>query len=154
MSGGGPLIPGLTEFDRPKGKRPAWIGWLIAIVLIIVALVVVAGFVGGVGPLKVLGTTTISAQPMSYRGAAGDSTIEISVAMPESGLCREDEIGITAFERSNRIEVEAVISRSRSGQCTVTTMGGDLRWTEVALTQPLGERTVIRVPDREPLPRA
>ena len=153
MSGGGPLIPGLTEFDRPKGKRPAWIGWLIGIVLIAVALVVIAGFVGGVGPLRFLGTTSVVVQPVSYRGVADSTTIEVSIAMPESGLCREDEIALTAFERSNRIEVEAAISRARSGQCTVTSMGGDLRWTSVELTQPLGERTVIRVSDREPLPK-
>lgn len=151
---GGPLIPGLTEFDRPKGKRPAWIGWVVAIALALVGLIVVAGFVGGVGPLRFLGTTVIEVQPVSYRGGPDATTIDVSVALPASGLCREDEVSLVAFERSNRIEVEASVSRPKSGQCTVTSLGGDLRWGQIELSAPLGERTVIRTLDREPLARA
>jgi hypothetical protein len=33
------------------------------------------------------------------------------------------------------------------------TIGGDVRWVDLQLGQPLGSRTVIRTSDREPLPR-
>ena len=151
---GGPLIPGLTEFDRPKGKRPAWIGWLIGSVFVVVALIVVAGFVGGVGPLRFLGTTIIEVKPVSYQGDPASTLLNVSIALPASGLCREDQVSLVAFERSNRVEIEASVSRPRSGQCTVTSLGGDVRWSEVELANPLGERRVIRTIDREPLPQA
>ena len=154
MSGGGPLIPGLTEFDRPKGKKPAWIGWVIAIVLVVAGLVVLAGFVGGVGPLRFLGTTSVPVQAVAYQGSPDSATIRIGLALPDSGLCRDDELSVVAFERSNRVEIEANVSRPKSGECTVTSMGGDRRWVDVTLGQLLGERTVIRTSDRAPLPRA
>ena len=133
---------------------PAWIGWLIGIVLAAGAMIVVVGFVGGVGPLRMLGTTVLEVQPVSYRGTADSTSIDISIALPASGLCREDDVSVVAYERSNRVEVEASVSRPKSGQCTVTSLGGDLRWTTVQLDQPLGERSVIRLSDRAPLPRS
>ena len=149
----GPLIPGMREFDRPRSRWPAWLGWLVGISAAIVVLVVLAGFVGGVGPLRVLGQTQTALSPVAYRPTTSDATIQVAVTLPPAGLCRGDELTAIAFERSNRVEVETVLVRSRNGSCTVTTMGGDLRWIDVALDQPLGTRTVISAVDRSPLSR-
>ena len=148
----GPLLPGVQEFDRPRGRRPAWIGWLILSVIGLVGLVVVAGFVGGVGPLRVLGLSTTPLETVGYRTTDDAALIQLAVALPPSGLCRDDAITAVAFERGNRVEVETSVTRSRNGSCAVTSIGGDVRWADVRLAAPLGSRTVIRTSDREPVP--
>ena len=55
----GPLIPGLREFDRPRRGWPRWLTVVVLMLLAAVTLIVVAGFVGGVGPLRVLGQSTV-----------------------------------------------------------------------------------------------
>lgn len=149
----GPLIPGMREFDRPRKGWPSWIYWLLAGVAVVLVLVVAAGFVGGVGPLRTLGLATSPLEPVQYRPTATDTIIQVAVAMPPSGLCRDDEVSVIAFERSNRVEVESSVTRSRRSSCPVTIIGGDLRWVDVELDDPLGSRTVIRLSDREPLAR-
>ncbi len=149
---GGPLIPGMREFDRPRSGWPSWLTWVMASVGAVVALIVLAGFAGGVGPLRVLGQSTTPLDSAAYRTTSDPSVIEVAVRLPESGLCRDDEISVVAFERSNRIEVDASVTRSRTGSCPVTSIGGDLRWADVRLASPLGTRTVIRTSDREPVP--
>lgn len=149
----GPLIPGMREFDTPRKGMPSWVPWLIGLVLAIVALVIVAGFVGGVGPLGALGRSTSELQAVKYRTTTSDSVLQIAVAMPPSGLCRDDEISVTSFERGNRVEVESTVTRSRQSTCPVTSIGGDVRWVDVQLKAPLADRTVIRLPDRQPLPK-
>ncbi len=149
---GGPLLPGVREFDRPRGRRPAWVGWLIVSVAAVVALVVVAGFVGGVGPLRVLGLTTTPLETVGYRTTADPALIQLAVALPPTGLCRDDTITAVAFERGNRVEVDTLVTRARNGSCAVTSIGGDVRWADVRLATPLGGRTVIRTSDREPVP--
>lgn len=149
----GPLIPGMREFDRPGSRWPAWLTWVIGAVVAIVVLIVLAGFVGGVGPLRVLGLTTTALSPVAYRPTDSPTAIQVAVTLPASGLCRGDELTAVAFERSNRVEVETMLVRSRNGTCTVTTMGGDLHWIDVSLDHPLGTRTVINSVDRAPLTR-
>lgn len=148
----GPLLPGVREFDRPRGRRPAWVGWLILSVIGLASLVVLAGFVGGVGPLRVLGLSTTPLDAVGYRTTDDATLIQLAVGLPSSGLCRDDEITALAFERGNRVEVEASVTRARNGSCAVTSIGGDVRWADVRLAAPLGTRTVIRTSDREPVP--
>jgi len=62
----GPLIPGMREFDTPRRGAPAWLPWLIGAVVVVGVLVVVAGFVGGVGPLRFLGLTTSGLQSVPH----------------------------------------------------------------------------------------
>lgn len=149
----GPLIPGMREFDRPRGRGPAWVVWVVVSAVVLVALVVLAGFAGGVGPLRVLGQSTTPLEAVAYRVTGDAAVIEIAVTLPPSGLCRDDAIDAVAFERSNRVEVETSVTRGRAASCTVTTIGGDVRWVDLRLDSPLGTRTVIRATDREPLAR-
>lgn len=143
----------MREFDRPRRRRPAWLPWLLASVAVVVVLVLAAGFVGGVGPLRSLGLVTSDLNAVGYRPTSGDSVIQVSVAMPATGLCRDDDISVVAFERGNRVEVESTITRSRNSTCSPVAVGGDLRWIDVELDAPLGDRAVIRATDREPLSR-
>lgn len=149
----GPVIPGLREFDRPRGRMPAWLVWAMLTVAVLAVVVVLAGFAGGVGPLRVLGVSTTPIEAVGYRPTSDETVIQIAVTPPPSGLCRTDEVRAVAFERSNRVEVESSVTRARSASCPVTTIGGDVRWIDVQLGSPLGTRTVIRASDREPIPR-
>jgi len=147
----GPLIPGIEEFDRPKRGWPKWLTVVVVGVLLLAGLVVVAGFVGGVGPLRILGQSIVPLTAVAYRELSDPRAIEVAVATPREGLCRNDELVVVAYERGNRVEVEGSVTRSRSASCQAVTMGGDLSWVEVRLATPLGERTVINVEGREPL---
>lgn len=149
---GGPLIPGLQEFDAPRPRR-TWIGWLAGVLAVGVAVVVVAGFVGGVGPLSILGVQTTPLSAVGYRASADPAAVDIAVAVPPGGLCGQDEVVATAFERGGRVEVEAAVSRLRRSDCPPVALGGDVRWVTVSLQEPLGDRPIIRLPDREPLPQ-
>lgn len=150
---GGPLIPGMQEFDRPRAGWPRWLTWLIGLVGLTAVVIVLAGLMGGVGPLRILGTTTTPLTAVEYRPTDDPAVIDVAVTLPASGLCRDDEIDAVAFERGNRVELDIAITRSRRGDCAVTTIGGDVRWVPVSLQAPLGVRSVIRVTDREPVPR-
>jgi hypothetical protein len=149
----GPLIPGMREFDTPRRGVPSWLPWLIGAVVVVAVLVVVAGFVGGVGPLRFLGLSTSGLQSVQYRTTADGSVLQVAVAMPPTGLCRDDAINVTAFERGNRVELDSTVTRPRQSTCPVSSIGGDVTWVDVTLDAPLGDRTVIRLPDRQPLPR-
>jgi hypothetical protein len=150
---GGPLIPGLREFDRPRRGWPRWLVWLIVASVTVVSVVMLAGLVGGVGPLRALGSTTTPLAAVGYRLTGDPAVIEVAVRLPESGLCRDDVIDAVAFERGARVELDIAVTRSRRGDCAVATIGGDVRWVPVTLDTDLGARTVIRVSDREPVPR-
>lgn len=147
----GPLIPGIEEFDRPKRGWPKWLTFVVVGLLLLAGLVVVAGFVGGVGPLRILGQSVVPLTAVAYRELPDPLVIEVAVATPREGLCRNDELVVVAYERGNRVEVEGSVTRPRSASCQAVTMGGDLSWVEVRLATPLGERTVINVEGREPL---
>jgi hypothetical protein len=149
----GPLIPGMREFDTPRRGWPSWLVWLLVIGVALVGLVVAAGFVGGVGPLRALGQATVTLQSVEYRTTTNDSVLQVAIAMPPTGLCRDDTINVTAFERGNRVELESSVTRARQSTCPVSSLGGDVRWVDVALDQPLGDRAVIRLPDRSPVPK-
>jgi hypothetical protein len=149
---GGPLIPGLQEFDAPRPRR-TWIGWVAGIAAATAVLVVVAGFVGGVGPLSILGVQTTPLSAVGYRPGEDPRAVDIAVAVPSGGLCGSDAVTATAFERSGRVEVEASVSRLRRTDCPPVALGGDVRWVTATLQAPLDDRPVIRLPDREPLPR-
>lgn len=150
---GGPLIPGMQEFDRPRRGWPRWVTWVVVSAVVAGALVVLAGFAGGVGPLRILGTSTTPVEAVAYRLTDSATTIEVGFALPADGLCRDDVVDAVAFERGNRVEVDLSVVRSRGGDCALTSLGGDVRWVTVTLDAPLGSRTVVRTLDREPVPR-
>jgi hypothetical protein len=148
----GPLIPGVQEFDRPRRGWPAWLRWTLLGVLVALVVLVAAGFVGGTGPFRFLGTRTIAVESVAYRTTSDPAVIQVGVAVPNDGMCRDDQIEVVAFERSNRVELEGSITRSRDESCADVVLGGDLRWVDVPLAAPLADRTVIRLPDREAVP--
>jgi hypothetical protein len=149
----GPLIPGMNEFDGPRRRVPRVVWWVVVAIAVVAALVVGAGLMGGVGPLRSLGLVTEDLQPVAYRPTVDERQIQIAVALPPRGLCPDEEVQVMAFERGPRVEVEAQVQRSRTSDCPVTGIVGDRLWADVALKAPLGDRQVIRVADRQPLPR-
>jgi hypothetical protein len=141
----------MREFDTPSQGWPKWIVWGLISLGVLAALVVVAGFVGGVGPLRALGLSTTPLEAVQYRTTPDPSVLEVAVAMPKTGLCRDDTISVTAFERGNRVEIDSSVTRPRKTTCPVSSIGGDVTWVSVPLDEPLAGRTVIRLPDRSPL---
>ncbi|HAN71064.1 MAG TPA: hypothetical protein DCQ36_05670 [Actinobacteria bacterium] len=148
----GPLIPGLEEFDRPKRGWPRWLTALVLGLVALVVLVIVAGFIGGVGPLRILGQSSVPLTPVAYRSTDSPQIIEVAVTVPSQGLCRSDDLEVVAYERGSRIEVEGSVIRPRSASCQAVPMGGDLIWVPASLDAPLGSRTVISIEGRTPLP--
>ncbi len=149
----GPLIPGMSEFDGPPRRIPRFFWWLVVALVVVGLLVGSAGLFGGVGPLRSLGLTTENLQAVAFRPTSNDRAIQVAVALPPRGLCPDERIQVTAFERGARVEVQAQVQRSRISDCAVTGVAGDRVWVDVPLNSPLDERTVIRVGDRQPLPR-
>lgn len=149
----GPLIPGIEEFDAPKRGVPRFV-WVILFVLLVAVLFTLAvGLLAGVGPLRSLGQVESSLQPVAYRPTTDPLVMSVAVTLPANGLCPDDEVQVRAFERGPRIEVEASVEQSRNANCPETGIAGDSTWVDIGLTQPLGERSVIRLSDRQPLPR-
>jgi len=149
----GPLLWDREEFDVPRRRGPRWLPWMLAAGGVIAAVIVIAGLLGGVGPLRILGLTTQDVTAISYRPTVNPNVIQVGVALPPQGLCRGDDIAVTALEQSNRIEVRAQATRARLSNCERTGVAGSRAWVDVALRFPLAERAVIRMPDRLPLSR-
>lgn len=149
----GPLIPGMDEFDGPRRRVPRFLWWSLAAVAVIAVLIVAAGLFAGVGPLRSLGLVTEDLQPVAYRPTVNEQQIQVAVALPPRGLCPDEEVDVVAYERGARVEISARVERSRASDCPVTGIAGDRAWVDVPLLAPLDERTVIRVGDRQPLPR-
>lgn len=152
MSVGGPLIPGIEEFDRPKRGVPRLVIALIVVVLLGVGGVVAAGFVGGVGPLGSLGIISESLQPVGYRPTTDASSIQVAVAMPPEGMCAGDDIAVTAVETASSVEVSAELTRKRTTTCEKTSVGSTQAWFDIQLDAPFADRAVVRASDSQELP--
>jgi hypothetical protein len=149
----GPLIPGVEEFDAPRRGVP-WLVWAILLAaLVAVAFTVALGLLTGAGPLRALGQVASTLQPVAYRPTTDELVMSIAVTLPPNGLCPDDEVQVVAFERGSRVEVDAKVEQSRNATCPETGIAGDSTWIDVRLTQPLGDRSVIRLSDRQPLQR-
>jgi hypothetical protein len=143
----------LEEFDVPRRGFPAWLGWLLAGVAVLIAIIVASGLFAGAGPLRALGLTTQELVPVGYRPTADPRVIQIAVALPPQGLCRTDNVVGLAFEQSNRIEVSTSVTRSRNVNCQGIGVAGNRVWVDVPLRFELAERSIIRSSDRQPLAR-
>lgn len=152
MSVGGPLIPGIEEFDRPKRGIPRIVVVLIVLALLGAGGIVAAGFVGGVGPLASLGIISESLQPVGYRPTTDESSIQVAVAMPPEGMCADDDIAVTAVESATSIEVSAELTSKRTTTCESTVVGSSQAWFDIQLAAPFGERAVVRASDGQELP--
>lgn len=149
----GPLIPGIEEFDAPRRGVPRFVRILIVVVLLGALFTLALGLLAGAGPLRALGQVESALQPVAYRATSDAQVIAVAVTLPEGGLCPDDDVTVTAFERGFRVEIEARVVRSRTASCPETGIAGDSTWVDVALTQPLDDRSVIRLSDRQPLTR-
>ncbi len=149
----GPLIPGLREYDAPRRKRaPAIWVWSVAGVIAVAVLILVGGIAAGIGPLRAFGVVETTLTPVSWRPGVEPDTLQVAVALPESGLCTGDDVLVRTIERPTVVEVTALRAAPRgSADCAGIGIAGDRTWVDVRLGDPLGERSLIRMPDRIPL---
>jgi hypothetical protein len=150
---GGPLIPGLREYDAPRRRRsPVFWMWAIGSVVVVLALVVLGGLVAGIGPLRALGTEEAPLTPVSWRATDDPNLIQVAVALPDAGLCTGDEVVVRAIERPTLIEVSAVRASPRgSNECAGIGIAGDRTWVDLRLDLAMGTRMAVRESDRVPL---
>lgn len=149
----GPLIPGIEEFDAPRRGVPRFVRILIVVAILAALFTLALGLLAGAGPLRALGQVESDLKPVAYRVTSDDTVIAVAVTLPEGGLCPDDDVTVTGFERGFRVEIKARVVRSRTASCPETGIAGDSTWVDVALTQPLDDRSVIRLSDRQPLTR-
>jgi hypothetical protein len=154
MARRGPLIPGLREYDAPRRRRaPAIWVWTLAVIFSVGILVVVGGIAAGIGPLRAFGVVETSLTPVAWRPGETPAQLQVAVGLPDSGLCTGDEVFVRVLERPSVVEVSAIRAAPRSSaDCAGIGIAGDRTWVDVRLADDLGDRTVIRMPDRIPLP--
>jgi hypothetical protein len=150
----GPLIPGLQEYDAPRRRRGGFLPWVLLALGLLAALTLIAGLIGGVGPLRALGAAESSMEPVAWRPTGSELVIQVAVAVPSAGFCAGDEVKALAVERGPRIEVSASRTQPRNQDvCSGVGIAGDRVWVDVAIDAPVAGRPVIRTTDRQPLPQ-
>ncbi len=149
---GGPLIPGLNEFDRPKRGFPHWAGFLIAITVGVALLLVIWGFAAGNGPFSSLGQVSEELQPAGYRPTVDLDVIQVNVTPPRSGICPDQTLAVTVLESPSEIEVAVTLRGPRSSSCQESA-SSDSIWIDVLLQDLVGERVIVRSIDGQELLR-
>lgn len=154
MARRGPLIPGLREYDAPRRRRaPAIWVWTLVVAISMGVLVVVGGIAAGIGPLRAFGVVETPLTPVGWRMGETPTQLQVAVGLPDAGLCTGDDVLVRVLERPNVVEVSAIRAAPRSSaDCAGIGIAGDRTWVDVGLSEALGSRTVIRMPDRIPLP--
>lgn len=143
----GPLIPGITEYDRPRKSPWRWVALAVGIVLGVLAVIVALGVLGGRGPLRSLGVNVENLQVINWRETENANVIEIAVTVPASGLCQTSVIEPQVSEGVAQIAVSASVEQSKRASCAQMETVGDRTWVMVQLGAPVGDRTVIRSSD-------
>lgn len=149
---GGPLIPGLNEFDRPKRGFPRWAGFLIAASVGVLVLLLVWGFTAGSGPFSSLGRVSEELQPGGFRPTVDPDVIQISVIPPQSGVCPDQNLAVTAIESPSEIKVAVNLTGPRGSSCQVSANSGSI-WIDVLLQDSVGERAIVRSSDGQEILR-
>jgi hypothetical protein len=149
----GPLIPGLREFDGPKRRIPRVVWWAVVLVVASGLAIVLAGVFASSGPMRGLGLVSEELQPVAYRPTTSEQALQVALALPPEGLCRQDTVDVSTTEDESFVRVTATRTSARSGACAATGSSGDRMWVDVQLAAPLGERRVVASTDSEALPR-
>ena len=149
---GGPLIPGLNEFDRPKRGFPRWAGFFIAGIIGVSVLLGIWGFTSGTGPFSSFGQVSQDLQPTGYRPTVDADVIQVLVTPPPSGVCPDQELALTAIESERDLEISITLTGPRSSSCQESP-GSDEIWLDVLLQDSFADRTIFRSIDGEELLR-
>ena len=123
--------------------------------LIVGAVVILRGFQGA-GPLGArLGSTVTSVRPAAFAlppSTEDPRTIAVVFPWDEESYCN-GQFTVRAVESDTRVEIEEVVSRQLRG--TVSCLGLVTRDGQAAaalrLAAPVGDRHVVRAPDRQSL---
>lgn len=150
---GGPLIPGLKEFDGPKRGVPRLVWWLVVLVLLVGLGLGFLGVFAGVGPLRSLGLVTDALTPVAFRPTTDEQVVQVALAVPPEGLCDRAPIDVLAQESVERVVVSASVTSLRNASCTKSMAGEGQVWVDVFLEAPLGSRMVVKASDGRELPR-
>jgi hypothetical protein len=92
-------------------------------------------------------------QPVAFRPTTSEQVVQVALALPPGGLCRQDTVDVSTVEDESYVRVSATRTSARSGACAETGSSGDRMWVDVQLAAPLGERSVVASNDSEILPR-
>ena len=149
---GGPLIPGLNEFDRPKRGFPRWAGFLIAGVVGIGLLLLIWGFAAGSGPFASLGQVSEELQPAGYRPTVDTDVIQVNVTPPQSGICPDQNLDVTVIESPTEIGLAVTLLGPRSSSCPENAESGSI-WIDVLLNDPVEGRAIVRSSDGQEILR-
>jgi hypothetical protein len=148
----GPLIPGMNEFDRPKKGLPRWVGLFIALSIISFGLLTIWGFVAGGGPFSQLGQLEQQLQPVGFRPTVEPEVIQVQVQLPKVGACPSNTFDISAEESIESVSVAVELISPRDNTCPGNQLTGEI-WLDLALTEPLATRLLIRSIDGQELPQ-
>jgi hypothetical protein len=149
---GGPLIPGLNEFDRPKRGFPRWVGFFIAGIVGVLLLLGIWGLTSGTGPFSSLGQVSEDLQPTGYRPTVDVDVIQVLVTPPLSGICPDQELAVTAIKSERDLEISVTLTGPRSSSCQESSGSGEI-WLDVLLQDPFADRAIVRSIDGEELLR-
>ena len=129
----------------------------------VLTLVGVAGLgtagagIGGVGPLASrLGVIVSTAQPVAFATSGDPHVLQISVAWPEADYC-SGQFTIAHSESPTEVRLSDAVSRRDRNYwspyvCVGWGTADGIAWVELQLTEPLGDRSVVRTSDGADLP--
>ncbi|MSO27181.1 MAG: hypothetical protein EXQ60_03835 [Candidatus Nanopelagicales bacterium] len=149
----GPLIPGMREFDAPRKKNPAFLWWLLGLLVLAGVIILGLGVFVAVGPLRQLGLVTEKLEPLAFRPTIIDTAVQIAVALPAGGLCTDDVVDISLAEDAVAVYVGASVTTPRNISCPAVGLSADQLWVDVQLLAPLAQRQVVRADDGQVLSR-
>lgn len=148
----GPLIPGMNEFDRPKKGLPRWVGVFLALSVISFGLLTLWGFVAGGGPFSQLGQVEQQLQPIGFRPTVEPEVIQIQAQLPKEGACATNTFNVSAEETPESVSISVELINPRDNSCPDDQLTGEV-WLDLALTEPLATRLLIRTIDGQELPQ-
>lgn len=148
---GGPLIPGMREFDGPKKRVPGVLWWVLSLIILGFLVMVGLGAFTATGPMHSIGEVTSELQPVAFRRTTDDRLVQAAVTVPRDGICRRDAVVVTSVESAESVAVGFSVTSSRNTTCALVVFTDNLVWVDVPLDAPLGPRRIIRADDGQEL---
>lgn len=148
---GGPLIPGMREFDGPKKGVPVIVWWILGLIIILAVALTGLGAFAASGPMHSLGEVTKQLQPVAYRSTTSDRLMQVAVNVPTDGVCRRDPVDVALIESADTISLAFSVTSARNTTCALADTPDNRLWVDVPLGAPVGSRHILRAEDGQEL---